>query len=116
MAPSTGMGAGAMAQPAASEPNVVRNAEQHRYELWLGDRLAGFAQYRERADRTIFVHTVIDEAFEGRGLGTVLADAALADVVQHGRTIVPLCPFIARYLRKTSNYAANVQWPEGDGE
>lgn len=105
-----------MAQPAAPEPKVVRNVEQHRYELWLGDRLAGFSQYRERADRTIFVHTVIDEAFEGRGLGTVLAAAALDDSVQRGRVIVPLCPFIARYLRKTDRYQANVRWPEGDVE
>jgi predicted GNAT family acetyltransferase len=116
MVPPTGMEAGAMAQPAAPEPKVIRNAEQHRYELWLGDRMAGFSQYRERADRTIFVHTVIDEAFEGRGLGTVLAEAALDDVVQRGRVIVPLCPFIARYLRKTGRYEANVRWPEGDQE
>jgi predicted GNAT family acetyltransferase len=93
-------------------PKVVRNEEQNRYEAWSGDTLAGVAVYRERADRTIFTHTEVESAFEGKGIAKALAAAALDDVVERGRVIVPLCPFIAGYLRKHTEYEEHVRWPE----
>lgn len=96
----------------AEETRVVHDDEKHRYELWVGDTLAGVGEYREHGDRTVFTHTEIDEAFGGRGLGTVLAAEAVEDAVRRGRVIVPLCPFIAAYLRKNPKYDRNVRWPE----
>jgi predicted GNAT family acetyltransferase len=91
---------------------VVNNPEQSRYEVWSDDALAGFSAYRERADRTIFTHTEIYDAFAGKGLAKVLARHALDDVVERGRVIVPVCPFIAAYIRKNSQYEVHVSWPE----
>ena len=91
---------------------VLRNADRDRYEIWIGDALAGFSVYQEDGDRTAFIHTEVDPAFGGRGLGTVLARGALDDAVGRGRVIVPLCPFIARYLRKNSGYEEHVRWPD----
>lgn len=102
-----------MAEPAV-EPKVINNTEHNRYELWLGERLAAFSVYREDGDQTVFLHTVVDEAMEGRGLGSVLAKAALDDTVHRGHVIVPLCPFIAHYLRKTTEYDVHVRWPSGE--
>lgn len=95
------------------EIRVVRNAGKSRYEVWSGERRAGFAEYTERDERlTVFTHTEIDDAFAGQGLGKVLARGALDDVVANGRTIVPVCPFIAGYLRKNSGYEDHVRWPD----
>jgi predicted GNAT family acetyltransferase len=94
-------------------PKVVRNEEQNRYEAWSGDTLAGVAVYRERADRTIFTHTEVESAFEGKGIAKALAAAALDDVVRRDRVIVPLCPFIASYLKKHTEYADHVRRSEG---
>jgi predicted GNAT family acetyltransferase len=96
----------------ASEPKVTRNEDEHRYEAWDGDKLAGVAAYRERGDRTVFTHTEVDSAFEGKGIGKALAHAALDDVVERGRVIVPLCPFIGSYLRKHPEYEPHVSWPQ----
>jgi predicted GNAT family acetyltransferase len=95
-----------------AETRVVRNDDEHRYELWSGDTLAGFSEYREHGDRTVFTHTEIDNAFGGQGLGKVLAGEALDDAVKRGRMIVPICPFIADYLRKHDQYGEHVRWPE----
>jgi uncharacterized protein len=95
-----------------AETRVVRNDDEHRYELWSGDTLAGFGEYREHGDRTVFTHTEIDKAFGGQGLGKVLAGEALDDAVRRGRVIVPICPFIADYLRKHDEYGEHVRWPE----
>jgi uncharacterized protein len=97
----------------AEEPKVVRNEERNRYEAWAGDTLAGVAEYRERGDRTVFTHTEVDGAFEGKGVGKALAAAALDDTVRRGRVIVPLCPFITTYLTKHPEYEEHVRRPEG---
>jgi predicted GNAT family acetyltransferase len=94
-----------------SEPRVVRNEDQNRYEVWVGEQPAGFAVYRETGTRTVFVHTEIDENFGGQGLGSVLAAGALDEATERHRTIVPECPFIARYLRKHPDAAPDVEWP-----
>jgi len=94
------------------QPKVVRNDDESRYEVRVGERLAGFAAYTERGGKlTVFTHTEIDDAFAGQGLGKVLAKAALDDVVERGRVIVPECPFIASYLRRNSGYEDHVRWP-----
>ena len=98
----------------AEAPKVVRNDEQSRYEAWSGDALAGVAVYRERGDRTVFTHTEVEAEFAGKGIAKALAAAALDDVVERGRVIVPLCPFIADYLRKHTEYEEHVRWPEGE--
>jgi uncharacterized protein len=94
---------------------VTRDEAKKRYEAWSGDTLAGVAYYRERADRTIFTHTEVDAAFEGKGVGSALAAAALDDTVERGHVIVPVCPFIAAYLRRHPRYAEHVRQPEAAG-
>ncbi|MGY4101047.1 GNAT family N-acetyltransferase [Nocardia sp. R16R-3T] len=91
---------------AASE--VVRNDEKQRYEVFYGGELAGFSEYEERGDETVFIHTEIDGAFSGKGLGTVLAGKAVDDVIARGGVIRPLCPFIKSYLEKHPQYDAHV--------
>ncbi len=80
------------------------NPELNRFEITSDGRPAGFAQYVRRTGRVIFVHTEIDPAFEGKGLGGALAKAALDDVRSHSFRVVPLCPFIAAYIERHPDY------------
>ncbi|HWS47883.1 MAG TPA: GNAT family N-acetyltransferase [Acidimicrobiia bacterium] len=83
----------------------VRNNEQRRrYEILDGLGVAGFAQYVIRPGRVILVHTEIDPAFEGRGLGSKLAAGALDDIRSRGLRVVPLCPFIEAYIESHPEY------------
>jgi hypothetical protein len=47
---------------------VADNPDQNRYEVRVGGELAGIAQYRPRPGALVFVHTEIDDRFEGRAL------------------------------------------------
>jgi len=94
-----------------AETKVVHNREHLRYEVYADGRLAGFTQYHRTGDRVVFTHTEIDRAFSGQGLGKVLAGEALDDVVANGKVIVPVCEFIAGYLKKTDRYEGHVEAP-----
>ena len=80
---------------------------EHRYEAYVGDDLAGFAQYELRGeDRIVFTHTEVDDAFEGHGVGSVLVREALDDVRRDGRrSVVPLCPFVKEWIERHPEYA-----------
>ena len=86
----------------APSTTVRRDDEHHRYEIWEGDVRAGFSAFLDTdADgvaQRIFYHTVVEEAFGGRGYAGVLTREALADTVASGRRIVAVCPYVARWL------------------
>jgi predicted GNAT family acetyltransferase len=84
---------------------VVDNPEELRYELWLEATRAGFIEYRSEPGTVLLVHTEIDPAFEGQGLGGQLVAAALDDLRARGLKLIPLCPFVRAYLRHHREYA-----------
>lgn len=93
-----------------ADPEVVDVVDRHRYELRLDGTTAGFAEYARRADRhgdgeTIaFVHTVVEDAYAGRGLAGRLARAALDDARARGLAVLPFCPFIQGWIAKHPEY------------
>jgi predicted GNAT family acetyltransferase len=91
-------------------PRVVHNEAAGAYEVWAGDTKAGFTRYEVAGDRVVFLHTEVDDAFAGQGLGKVLAAGALDDVVARGKVIVPVCPFISRFVIKNKDrYESHVE-------
>lgn len=87
-------------------PVTVRNVPQRqRYEAVLDNELAGFTEYRLDGDRVVFLHTEVDDRFEGQGVGTRLVRGALDDVRASGRLIVARCPFVRSWLARHPDYA-----------
>lgn len=81
------------------------NPQASRYEAHLDGELAGFAEYQLTDALVIFTHTEVDEKFEGKGVGSALARAALDDVrAQGSRKVLPLCPFIKGWIGKHRDY------------
>ena len=88
----------------AGQELIVDVPDAGRYELRLGGRLVGLAAYRRREGRIAFTHTEVDESCEGRGFGSRLAEAALDDARRQGLDVVPLCPFISRFIERHPEY------------
>lgn len=78
---------------------VVNNEAEHRFEAKLGDEVA-FTQYRLQDGVLHLPHTVVPEAFAGRGVGGLLAKAALGYAREHGLQVAPTCSFISAYITK----------------
>lgn len=79
---------------------VRDDPERSRYELVVDGRPAGIALYRLDGERITMYHTEVEPEYEGRGLGDELARAALDDVRRRTLVLVPVCPFIAGYIRR----------------
>ncbi len=91
---------------AAGADILVRDEpDRQRYALVLDGETAGFIEYRLSGDRIVFVHTVVADEYEGRGLGSKLASGALDDVRARGLRVVPQCPFIAAHVESHTHYA-----------
>ena len=91
---------------------VSNNKTEYRYEVWADGELAGYTQYALLRGRIAFLHTEIYESYEGLGLGTWLARAALDDVRARGLVVVPYCPFIADFIERHLDEYRDLVAPE----
>jgi predicted GNAT family acetyltransferase/glutaredoxin len=90
--------------PTPENAVVVSVPEANRYELRFDGRLIGLLAYRRGDDRIALTHTEVTPACEGRGFGSQLAAAALEDARRGGLKVLPLCPFVARYIERHPEY------------
>ncbi|GAA4968177.1 GNAT family N-acetyltransferase [Yinghuangia aomiensis] len=88
----------------ADTPEVTDVPDKKRYEARLDGALAGFADYLRTPDVIAFVHTEVDPAFEGRGVGGALVRASLDDARRAGTKILPVCPFYSGWIAKHPEY------------
>ncbi|GEC10730.1 N-acetyltransferase [Streptomyces spinoverrucosus] len=72
--------------------------ERNRYEIQVDGTTAGFTAYRDRGQQRVFHHTRIFEEFSGQGLASRLVRGALDDVRDTGRRVVPVCPYVKKFL------------------
>jgi len=94
-----------LTQSAEDAELSVRDApERQRYEIWVGDALAGFTVYRPERNRFAFTHTEIDPAFGGRGLASVLIRGALDGMRARGIAVLPYCPLVRRFIYRHAEY------------
>ena len=91
----------------AEDYKLIDNEEKHRYEFQIDGKIAEIDYikssngeiYLERI-RVYLVHTEVPASLGGKGVGSQLAEKALADIERQGLRLVPLCPFVAGYIHK----------------
>jgi predicted GNAT family acetyltransferase len=83
--------------------DVVMNEAAHRFEVNL-DGDTAFAEYRLSADHITLPHTVVPDAFAGKGVASALAKTALDYARGHGLKVKPSCTFMAGYIAKHPQY------------
>ena len=77
---------------------VRDNPEKNRYEIFKGEGLAGFSEYKLTPGKIAFTHTEVDPAFNGRGLARVLVTEALDDARRRGLAVLPFCAYVRKVI------------------
>jgi predicted GNAT family acetyltransferase len=90
-------------------PEVHDDPERSWYEARVGGHRAGVAAYRLDGGVITFTHTVVEDDYEGQGIGGALARTALDDARARGLAVVPRCPFIAGWIERHPDYAGLVR-------
>ncbi|HEX8304102.1 MAG TPA: GNAT family N-acetyltransferase [Jatrophihabitans sp.] len=85
--------------------SISRNEEAGRYELRLGGRRVGLADFYRRGNTVLIPHTETSPEFGGRGLASRLVRYCLDDIRDQQLRVDPACPFVAAYIRKHPEYA-----------
>jgi hypothetical protein len=84
-------------------PEVLHNTAQQRFEIHLNGDVA-LADYRLTGDTIIFPHTEVPPKYEGRGIASKLAHAALEYARTNNYHVRPLCSFIVTYIDRHPEY------------
>lgn len=84
---------------------LIDNVEKKRYEVRVGPEVPR-VEYIRAGDKIYLTHTEVPPSLAGKGIGSRLIGAVLADIKEKGLTLIPLCPFVALYLQR------NPEWKE----
>lgn len=78
------------------------------------DGLTAELTYRIEGDRIFLLNTWVPAAVEGRGIGSTLVHAAVAEAKKRSLTVVPVCSFVQFWLDKHPGEQVAVEWPPKD--
>ncbi|MEY9965142.1 putative GNAT family acetyltransferase [Streptacidiphilus sp. MAP12-16] len=94
---------------AEARVTVTDVPQSHRFEARLDGELAGYLSYLRDDEQVDYQHTVVDEEYEGMGVGGALARAALDDGRKRGIRVKVTCPFLKEWLVRHPEYLPDAQ-------
>ena len=79
---------------------LIDNTERKRFEYQLDDEHVAVVEYIKTKDKFYLTHTEVPKAFEGSGIASALVKDVLQEVERSGLPLMPLCPYVAAYLKR----------------
>ena len=83
-----------------TEPEIVDDKEQSRYEVHLGGETVAIADYVKQPGIVSFTHTETFAGHGGQGHAGRVIDRALRDAADEGLEVIPFCSFVSDYIAK----------------
>ncbi|RYU96436.1 GNAT family N-acetyltransferase [Emticicia agri] len=78
---------------------VKHQPDDNLFLINIGHDMA-YQEYIQTKTDLVITHTEVPKELEGKGLGSLLAKNALQYAEENGLKLMPLCPFMAAYVRK----------------
>ncbi len=86
---------------------VIHDEARRRFIVRTGTGREAVLEYAWAAGRALDLrHTWVPPEHRGRGIASVLVEAALAYAKANGYRIVATCPFVAAYVRANPEHEA----------
>ncbi|MCW4351821.1 N-acetyltransferase [Hoyosella sp. YIM 151337] len=100
-----------------AKPVEVRdNQSRCRYEIWVGEELAGIEGYEIGDDGVItLLHTIIDEKYSRQGYARAMVREILDGMRARQQTFRPVCTYVQRFLTRFPEYRELAAPSDGAG-
>ncbi|MEV6283963.1 GNAT family N-acetyltransferase [Kribbella sp. NPDC051770] len=86
--------------------NLIDNLDQGRFELHRDGALVGWLYYTHlHPNRYALQHTEVDPGHQHQGVAGAMVRRVLDEVRTREGTITAICPFVADFLTRTTEYA-----------
>jgi len=82
---------------------LINNKAGGQFEFHI-DGVVAKIGYKIKGDKIYLIHTEVPKAIAGRGVASSLAEKVLSDIKQKGLRLIPLCPFIKKYLQRHTEW------------
>lgn len=79
------------------------NEAEKQYEFHV-DSHRPKIEYIKAANTIYLTHTEVPGALQGKGIAKELVLSVLQDIKDKDLTLVPLCPFVATYIKKNPEW------------
>ena len=79
---------------------LIDNTENHQYEFHIGKLVPKIEYIKSKNGEIYLTHTEVPVQLEGKGVGSQLVEKVLKDIEREELRLVPLCPFVAGYIKK----------------
>ena len=80
---------------------VIHQADQNRYVIFLDGEEVGEATYTPKGNRWVFDHTFVNPVHQGKNLAAILVREAFEDIRANQHVLVePTCSYVVRYMEK----------------
>ncbi|MFT4858046.1 MAG: putative GNAT family acetyltransferase [Planctomycetota bacterium] len=81
------------------EYQLIDNEKAKQYEFHIEGVITKI-EYIKAQSKIYLTHTEVPKKLEGRGIGSSLVKMALEDIKKKELILVPLCPFVALYIKR----------------
>jgi predicted GNAT family acetyltransferase len=100
-------------EAAVTEPVIIDNPAESRFELYVGGERAGLVVYElagrrddhQGGEQVSILHTEIADPFQGMGLASKLVRGVLDQARARGLAVLPYCPYTKSWIAKHPDYA-----------
>ena len=82
---------------------LIDNETEKQYEFHIEQfipKLEYIKTPRENTKKIFLTHTEVPKELEGKGIGSALIKQVLEEIKKNDWTLVPLCPFVATYIKR----------------
>lgn len=82
---------------------IIENEERGRFEAHVGQQKGVMYRYYSEGSLVI-THTLVPDELSGQGLAGHMTKTVLDGAREQGLKVVPICPYVAAYIRRHPEY------------
>jgi hypothetical protein len=88
----------------ANELDIVHNAAESRFEIWIDGQLSKL-DYIQDGNTIVMTHVGVHPDQRGQGVAGRLTEVALEYAKAKSLRVIPMCSYVAAYIRRYPVYA-----------